>query len=151
MFPTLIEAMTLWSYTLRHGHMPALNNSGRQDEPEPAPIWDTGAVRSLLTDAEPYVAAEKLLAAIAETRGYSSRAFKRWTLDGWTGTERAYGGGFWGSIGWHGDSGRTGGTRKVGMWLTNGKSYQFDCEGREATNEPQLIALLNEFWRAIKI
>ena len=143
MFPTLVEAITLWSYTVIHGHMPALNNSGRQGEPEPAPAWDDGLMRSLLSGNEPCVAAEKLLASIAEAHGYAPRAFKQWSLDGWTGCERPFGGGFWGSIGWRGD------VREVGMWLTNGPSYRFDSEGQQVTNETQLHALLDDFWRAI--
>lgn len=142
-FPTLVEAITLWSYTLRHGGMPALNNSGKQKASEPTPTWNSADVSSLLVDPEPYPAAEKLLAAIAETRGYAHRAFKHWMLDGWTGTERPFGGGYWASIGWRGVG------REIGMWLTNGKSYRFDSEERSATNEVELRALLDEFWRHV--
>jgi hypothetical protein len=142
-FPTLIEAMVLWSYTQRHGRMPALNNSGKQYELEPAPTWDPSAVRSLLVEPEPYVASEQLLASIAQVHGYASRAFKRWTLDGWSGSERVFGGGYWGSIGWRHD------VREIGMWLTNGKDYRFDTEGRAATTEIELRSLLDELWREI--
>ena len=111
----------------------ALNNSGKQGEPESAPTWDPAALRSLLTTAEPYAAAEQLLGALAEAHGYAPRAFKRWTLDGWSGSERAFGGGYWGSIGWRHD------TREIGMWLTNGKEYRFESDGRSATDEADLV------------
>jgi hypothetical protein len=142
-FPSLVEAMILWGYTTRHGCMPALNNSGKQGEPARAPEWDAATVRSLFTIPEPYDAAEHLLATLAESHCYAPRAFKRWKLDGWSGSERLFGGGYWGSIGWHHDN------REIGMWLTNGKEYRFDTDGRSATNEAQAHALLDELWSAI--
>jgi hypothetical protein len=97
----------------------------------------------LLTAPEPYAAAEQLLGALAEAHGYANRAFKRWTLDGWSGSERPFGGGYRGSIGWRHD------VREIGIWLTNGKEYRFDSDGRPATNEAELRSLLDELWREI--
>ncbi|MCW5808373.1 MAG: hypothetical protein KIT31_38845 [Deltaproteobacteria bacterium] len=142
-FPTLIEAMILWSYTSRHGCMPALNNSGRQGEPTPPPAWDAEAVRSLFSTPEPFDAVERLLTTLAESHRYAPRAFKRWNLDGWSGSERPFGGGYWASIGWRHDN------REIGLWLTNGKDHRFDTDGRSATDEAQVRALLNELWSSI--
>ncbi len=142
-FPTLVEAIILWSYTHRHGCMPRLNNSGKQGEPARPPTWDPAALRALLSTSEPYAPAEQLLGTMAESHGYSIRAFKRWTLDGWSGTERPFGGGYWASIGWRHD------TREIGMWLTNGKDYRFDTDDRSATSEEQVQSLLDELWSTI--
>lgn len=143
LFPIMVESMMLWSYLNVHGCMPALNNSGKQGPPELAPTWDETALRSLLDATEPYEFADKLLAQVAESRGYAPRTTRRWTEDGWSGISRAFGGGNWGSFGWRNEP------REIGVWLTNGKAYRFDSEGREATSDTALRTLLDEFWREI--
>lgn len=123
--------------------MPALNNSGKQGEPVHAPEWDGEAIRTLLTVPEPYDAAEQLLAAVAASHSYAPRGFKRWNLDGWSGSERPFGGGYWGSIGWRNEK------REIGMWLTNGKEYRLDTDGRSANTDAQVRTMLDELWNAI--
>ena len=119
--------------------MPALNNSGKQGEPTRAPDWDVEAIRSLLTVTEPYDAAEHVLATLAESHSYAPRVFKRWHLDGWSGSERPLGGGYWGSI-------RVASRRPRNQDVAHQRQrVSIRTDGRSATNEAQ-VGKLDQLW-----
>ena len=145
-FPGLVESLVLWQYANAHRRLPALNNSGaNQERPIPDfPAFDAHVLEGLLAAPTNRDCAARLLCKeLATSLGYSpNRTISTWTDDGWSGVKRPLGGKWWLSIGWPENE------PLVGVWVTNGAEHWFGSSPDEAPvgTAADLRARLDRLW-----